>query len=33
MSNRELSQEELMNVRAGMPVGAVSATEVESGVT
>ena len=31
MSNRELSQEELMNVRAGMPVGAVSATEVESG--
>ena len=31
MSNRELSQEELMNVRAGMPVSAVSATEVESG--
>ena len=30
MSNRELSQEELMNVRAGMPVGMVQQPEADS---
>ena len=31
MMDRELTQEELMNVRAGMPVGAIPVSELESG--